>query len=170
MKKGIVCIAMAMLGYFGQAQEYNMFQNQMQPYNKWSFGGGVGLSFGNQITSINLAPMAVYKFSEQFSAGGSVQYNYLRRANYSTHHIYGVGVIGLYNVIPELQISAELEQLRVNSHYDGIGNDAFWNTSLFVGGGYRMGNVAVGVRYNLLYDKNNTIYTSAWQPFVRVMF
>jgi len=67
-----------------------------------------------------------------------------------------------------------MEQVRVNNTFSNPNSattkDNFWNTGLFVGGGYRMENVTTGVRYNLLFNKENYIYTDALMPFVRVYF
>ena len=85
--------------------------------------------------------------------------------------MYGGSVVSLFNPIPEIQLSTELEQLRVNVNLDGSNSNSqnYWNTALFVGAGYRSGNVTIGARYNVLDDKNS-IYGSAFMPFVRVYF
>ena len=41
---------------------------------------------------------------------------------------------------------------------------------LFIGAGYRSGNVTFGIRYDVLYDEKKSIYADAWVPFVRVFF
>jgi hypothetical protein len=46
----------------------------------------------------------------------------------------------------------------------------YWNTALYVGAGYRNGNVTLGARYNLLFDKDKSIYSDALMPFVRFYF
>lgn len=75
-----------------------------------------------------------------------------------------------------MQLSAELEQLRVNNSYDsywGGGSYDFWNTALFLGAGYRTNNVTIGVRYNVLYkddDNRPDVYGTDFMPFVRVYF
>jgi hypothetical protein len=79
----------------------------------------------------------------------------------------------LFNPIEELQISTELEQLRVNRTFnDALGNDkaVFWNTALYLGAGYRNENVIMGVRYNILFKERENVYTEAFMPFVRVFF
>jgi len=92
--------------------------------------------------------------------------------------MYGASGIVLFNPIPEVQLSAEVEQLRVNldvdadhfGQYEGYSKD-FWNTGLFLGAGYNVvNNVTVGIRYNVLYNDNDFVYSQAWMPFVRVYF
>ena len=82
-------------------------------------------------------------------------------------------MIVLGNPIPEIQLSAELEQLRVNTSYGNSFNSAkdnFWNTGLFLGAGYQTNNVTIGLRYNVLHNDNRNVYSEAWMPFVRVYF
>jgi hypothetical protein len=137
------------------------------------FGGGLGLGFGNGFTNISVAPSAIYNFNEYVSAGLGVQYSYISQKNIYSSNLFGGSILTLINPIPEIQISGELEQLRVNSTFKGTSggfNDSFWNTALFFGAGYRTNNVTIGARYNVLHKDNQGVYTTALQPFVRVYF
>ena len=85
--------------------------------------------------------------------------------------------MALFNPIRAIQLSAEIEQLRVNTERKIVTNaivenvnDDFWNTALFLGAGFRTGNVTIGARYNLLFDKNKNVYSEPFMPFVRVYF
>lgn len=152
-------------------------QNDLEPkmqnqfWKNVQFGGGIGLGFGSGYTDISLAPSAIYNFNEYVALGVGAQYKYLKQKDYYASHLYGGSVIGLFNPIPEIQLSAELEQLRVNVNLDGSNSNSqdYWNTGLFIGAGYRSGNATIGGRYNVLTDKNN-IYGSAFMPFIRVYF
>ncbi|NUY80414.1 hypothetical protein HUK80_05865 [Flavobacterium sp. MAH-1] len=155
------------------------------PYRSefWSHvqvGSGLGLGFGSGYTDIAIAPSAIYNFNKYIAAGVGLNGNYVRYKDYSLtideyrSWIYGGSVIGLFMPIEQLQLSVELEQLRVNSRLEttefGTVHDDFWNTGLFVGAGYRTQNVTVGLRYNLLYDPDKTVYADSWMPFVRIYF
>jgi len=84
---------------------------------------------------------------------------------------YGGSIIGLLNPLEQIQLSAELEQLRVNVAYTNPDSSAhFWNTGLFLGAGLRNKNVTFGARYNVFHQENKTIYGEAFMPFVRVFF
>ncbi|WP_016989972.1 hypothetical protein [Flavobacterium sp. ACAM 123] len=135
------------------------------------FGGGIGLGFGSDYTDISLAPSTIYNFNEQVALGIGAQYTYLKQKNYYASHLYGGSIIGLFNPIRIIQLSAELEELRVNMNLDGTtGNSQnYWNSGLFLGVGYRSGNATIGARYNVFNDDNN-IYGSPFMPFVRVYF
>ncbi|MFV8360377.1 hypothetical protein [Flavobacterium sp. LS1P3] len=152
-------------------------QNTSPPETKnefWrnvQFGGGIGLGFGSGYTDISLAPSAIYNFNDYVALGVGLQYKYLKQRDYYASHLYGGSVVGLFNPIQEIQLSAELEQLRVNVNLDGSNSNSqdYWNTGLFLGAGYRSGNATIGARYNVLTDKNN-IYGSAFMPFIRIYF
>jgi len=149
----------------------NTNSNSSDFWKNVSVGGGFGLGVGNGFTNISIVPSAVYNFNNYFSAGIGLQGSYVKQKNVFNSYIYGASLISLINPINEMQLSFELEQLRVNQTNLGSRNkDTFWNTALFVGAGYRNENVTFGIRYNVLHKDNNFIYTQAWMPFVRVYF
>lgn len=85
----------------------------------------------------------------------------------------GANLIGLYNVINELQLSAEFEELNVNRKYDNnlnLTNDNYWIPALYFGVGYKQGNITFGIRYDVLHDEDKSIYIDPWAPFVRFYF
>lgn len=140
--------------------------------DKVRFGGGFGLNFGNGNFSATLAPSAVYDVNQYFSFGPSLIYSY-QSNNFFKSSLYGGSLIGLINPIQQIQLSTELEQLRVNQKIQSAGGDIednFWNTAFFVGAGYRTNNFTAGIRYNLLFKDGESVYASAWAPFVRVFF
>ena len=117
-----------------------------------------------------MAPCLIYDVNDYFSAGVWLQGSYVNFKNNFESYIYGASLIGLVNPIEQVQLSAELEQLRVNTTYQDNFKDDFWNTALFLGAGYRAQNVTIGIRYNILFDKNKSVYNEAFMPFVRVYF
>ena len=146
-------------------------QLENQFWRNVQFGGGIGLGFGSGYTDISVAPSVIYNFNEYVALGVGLQYKYLKQKNFYASHLYGGSAIGFFNPLPEIQLSAELEQLRVNVNLDGSNSNSenYWNTALFIGAGYRSGNATIGARYNVLLDKNN-IYGSALMPFIRFYF
>lgn len=137
------------------------------------FGGGVGLNFGNRFTNISVSPMMYYNINEKVTLGAGLNGSYVKDKGYYQSWIYGGSLAGIVNPVEFIQLSAELEQLRANVDYDddyGGLKDNFWNTALFVGAGYRNENFTIGIRYNVLHDDDNRIYSDAWMPFVRVVF
>lgn len=163
----IVSLTIALLPQITQAQETeNPFWEKVQ------FGGGLGISFGNGVFSGTISPSAIYNFNDYFAMGPSLIFSY-QSSDFFKSTLYGGSWITLFNPIREIQLSAEVEQLRVNQEIEfieGIETDSFWNTALFVGGGYRSGPVTIGLRYNVLFNDNDRVYATAWNPFVRVFF
>lgn len=138
------------------------------------FGGGFGLNIGSGYTDVTLAPGAIYNFNDYFALGAGLQGSYVSSKHYYSSAIYGGSILALFNPVEEIQLSLEVEEVRVNNTYEEVGapklKDNFWNTGLFVGGGYRAENVTIGARYNLLYDKDKSVYSEAFMPFIRVYF
>lgn len=150
-------------------------QNPAQKSDFWNsvrFGGGIGFNFSNGGFNGSIAPSAIYQFNDAFAAGIGANVNYYSFNN-QKFWAYGPSAIVLANPIPQIQISGEFEQLRVNSSVQTIGGKIeqdFWAPALFLGVGYRTQFATVGIRYNVLDNNENTIYLNAWAPFVRVYF
>jgi hypothetical protein len=163
------------MGSFCQGQ-IDVSQNNNTSSQFWDhvrFGGGVGLSFGNGFFSGTLAPSAIYEFNDQFALGVGLSGTYSSQRNFSNTTVLGGSILSLFNVIPEIQLSGELEQLNFNRNFEeitGFEDDNFWNTALFIGAGYTNGNITVGIRYDVLYDEDRSIYADPWVPFVRIFF
>lgn len=150
-------------------------QNQNATSDFWShvrFGGGLGLSFGDGFFSGTIAPSGIYQFNSKFAAGVGLNATYNKQDNFFKSTIFGASLLGLFNPIRELQVSAEFEQLNVNRKFDNstFEDENYWYPALFMGLGYGNGNVTFGIRYDLLYNRNKSIYADPWIPFVRVFF
>ncbi|AXT57709.1 hypothetical protein J8L88_21755 [Aquimarina sp. MMG015] len=154
---------------------FSLQQCYSQEDNFWSrvrIGGNIGIGFTNDTFNGILAPSAVYDFNNQFSMGFGLNFGYTDSRNFTATN-YGASIITLYNPFPSLQLSAEFEQMGVSRSFEIEGpniNDNYWYPALFIGAGYRVGFVSVGLRYDVLYDDNKSIYASAYAPFVRVFF
>lgn len=153
------------------AQQTPVIKAKSDLWSNVQFGGGLGLAIGSGFTNISVSPTAIYNFNEYVAAGIGLQYSYLKERDFYSSSMYGGSLIGLFNPIEEVQLSVELEQLRVNlkAENSNFTND-FWNTGLFLGAGYRMDNVTIGARYNVLFVEDKGVYGEAFMPFVRVFF
>lgn len=154
------------------AQENN-YSQKSDFWNHVRFGGGIGLSFGNDFFSGTLAPSAIYQFNRQFALGVGLSGTYNSQKNYYKSTIIGGSIIGLFNPINEIQISAEFEENNVSIDWDsrtGFANENYWYPSLFLGAGYHARNVTIGIRFDVLYDNSKSTYADPWMPFVRVYF
>lgn len=156
------------------AQNDSIPKSKSAFWERVQFGGGVGLGLGNRYTNITLSPMMYYNVNDIWTLGAGLNGSYVKNKDFNYNSwIYGGSLGAIVNPVEFLQVSTELEQLRVNAEYDttsGTINDNFWNTALFVGAGYRNTNFTIGIRYNVLHDDDDRIYSDAWMPFVRVVF
>ncbi len=136
-------------------------------WNKVQFGGGLNIGYSNTQTNIGISPSAIYNFTDNFSAGVSLSYLYSKHKNISQPlNVYGTSAIALFNPIDELQISSEYE---MNFLKQGATSQTI--PALYLGLGYRTGkNISAGIRYDVLYNENKSLYASAFTPFVRVYF
>jgi len=182
MKNGIRFMGLKMIAVLFWLLFAHPVFSQQSDESGWQFGGGIGLSVGSGYTDVLLAPGAIYNFNPYFAAGAGLQGSYVRAKNRYESYIYGGSIVGLFSPIPQAQLSAELEQLRVNTTYSGFyyqpyidgtrtsSKENFWNTALYIGAGYRVQNVTIGVRYNVLYDENKSVYSEPFMPFIRAYF
>lgn len=152
----------------------NLTENENNFWKHVRFGGGLGLSTGDGFFSATLAPNAIYQFNRKYGLGVGLNGTYNRQKNVYKSTIFGGSVIGLYNPIPEIQLSTEFEALNVNRKFEGAfsnnQDDNYWYPALFIGAGYRTNNITFGIRFDVLYDDNKSIYANSWMPFVRVLF
>ena len=171
LSKKYITLLLFVFGFFTM-----VMQAQEKPNSFWDqvrFGGGIGLSFGDGFFSGTLAPSAIYEFNDQFALGLGLNGTFNKRKDYYKSTVLGGSFIGLFNPIQEVQLSAEFEELNVQRNWDsdlGIDDENYWYPGLFLGAGYRSRNVTIGIRYDVLYDQEKSIYADPWAPFFRVYF
>lgn len=172
MKKSCFLIVFILL-FSGSVFSQEQTNSRNDFWNNVQFGGGIGLSFGSGYTDIFVAPSAIYVLNPTFALGTSLHLGYASQSNYYTSFLYGASIIGLVNPFSQIQLSAELQEINSSINYKVYGENKsnnYWTTGLYLGAGYRTGNVTVGVRYDVLYDANKSIYGDPFMPFVRVYF
>lgn len=143
------------------------FSQKSDFWNHVQFGGGFTLGFGNQ-TTVGISPSAIYNFDNGFSLGTGLNYLYSEINDFSTS-VYGVSVISLYQTNFGIQFSGELDYYFAKQQYQF---DSF-NTNfpaLHLGIAYNQGRFAVGIRYDVLYDENKSVFASPISPIVRFYF
>ena len=168
----IICFltSFSLLAQDDETKEYNEILEIPQPsfWDNVRFGGGLGLSFGSDITTINVSPSAIYDFQNGFALGVGVGYLYSKNRDFRSN-VISPSLITLYNPAEEIQLSAELEQLFVTQKF---GPTTFKNNfpALYLGVAYRTGWAAFGVRYDVLYDELDNIFGSPFSPIIRFYF
>ena len=86
--------------------------------------------------------------------------------------------MGAFRPIPYFQLSAEYEGLQTNG--DGtvyiLGSNnvksdySYWNNAIYLGASFVSRSVSFGIRYDVLYDANRSVYSSAWSPVIGFYF
>ncbi len=168
-KKIFLCLFFGFICICCFSQRQNL---QGDFWSKVLYGGGLGLGFGNNTFNVAVSPSAIYQANEQLAIGMGLSFNYSKFRE-SKLTAYGGSVLTYYNPIRAFQLSAEFEQLRVNRVFEITGanfEDNYWSPALFLGVGYSNRNVTVGIRYDVLYNEDKSIYADPWMPFVRVYF
>jgi long-subunit fatty acid transport protein len=143
-------------------------ENDKSFWKKVHIGGGIQLGISNNYTTIGISPSGIYELSEKISAGIGVSYLYSKYKYDGTQfHVFGSSVVALYNPFKGLQLSTEFEELSVNSNI----NNSYWVPAWYMGAAYSMGRfMAIGIRYDVLYDEGKSIYDTPLTPFVRIYF
>ena len=137
------------------------------------FGGGINIGVGNNYSTFSISPSVIYDFSNEFSAGLSATYVYVKDKSIvnSTTNIYGGSILAFYKPIKNMQFSTEFEQLKIDQKYAFVNDSDLWQSALYIGAEYVTGNISMGLRYDVLFDKTtNVIYSSALSPVFRVYF
>ena len=169
-----IILTSVLLWFFTFSLNAQDISNEDGFWQNVQFGGGLGLNFGDGFFSGAIAPNALYNFSPYVATGIGLNFQYSSQRDVFKSTVVGGSVIGLFNPYRELQLSTEFEQLYVNRDFDEqfVSNvdDSYWYPALFLGAGYRSGNVTFGIRYDVLYDEDKSIQHQAWMPFVRFWF
>lgn len=161
MKK-IVFLLLITFSFSSFAQQKSDFWKNVR------FGGGFTLGFGSS-TTIGISPSAIYDFNNGVSLGAGLNYIYSEIGDFSTN-VYGGSIISLYQV-PKIgiQLSGEYEHsFAKQTDINGSFNTSF--PALYFGVAYNQGRFAFGVRYDVLYDENKSVFASPISPIVRFYF
>ena len=132
------------------------------------FGGGFTLGFGSQ-TTVGISPSAIYDFNNGLAIGVGVGYLY-SEINDFTSNVYSTSIISLYQTNFNLQFSSEFDYYFANQSTFNGGSVSTNFPALYLGVAFNQGRFAVGVRYDVLYDENKSIFASPISPVVRFYF
>lgn len=146
--------------------------------NRWILGGAAGLggSFGsNGATALYLSPRVGYRITSALEAGVAADFTWSNSSYYSTTSV-GVGPFLNYIIAENFFLSTLFQEhfftekiKPTDVKYTGE------EAALYVGGGYvqRIGpnaSMRIGGMYNVLYNKNKSIFSSGFVPSVSVVF
>ena len=160
------------LGY-SQTTEVTVADSTFQKPSNWKIGIGFGLNFVGG-TNISLAPNLFYNASDKVTFGVGLQYNYSGIKDLRKTSTFGGSVITMYSPIKKITTLIELAELNVSAtSYTDVGKikNNYWDTALFIGAGFNITEkISLGAKYNMLYKKDESVYTSPIIPFVNISF
>ncbi|MRH99401.1 hypothetical protein GH721_02550 [Kriegella sp. EG-1] len=137
------------------------------------FGCGFGLNFVGG-TNIGLSPNLIYLLSNKVSIAAGLQGNYTAIKDLQKTTTIGANALLQYSPVNKLITLLEFAELNVNRTTEaptGDIKDTFWESALFLGVGMNItNNISLGAKYNVLYDKDESVYTSPILPFVNITF
>lgn len=144
------------------------FSQRTDFWDHVQFGGGFTVAFGNQ-TTIGISPSAIYNFDNGFALGASANYLYSEINDFTTQ-VYGASLISLYQTKFGIQLSGEFDYNFAKQSLLSGGSVNTNFPALHLGIAYNQGRFAVGIRYDVLYDENKSVFASPISPVVRFYF
>lgn len=146
-------------------------KDNVKSKDKIHFGGGIQLSFGNAYTAVGVSPSVVYDISDQWASGIGATYLYVNdKFHKMNYNVVGGSALVLFNPIKQIQLNTEFEYLHIKKNYT-IENDQYWLPAWYIGVGYNIGKRgSMGVRYDVLWDKEKSIYNDALTPYFKFYF
>lgn len=170
MKKIIFVIFLLYSGItFGQI---NLSPTSNTHQNRWRVGGNIGLSLGSDdYFGFGISPSVGYKITRELEGGVTVGYRYSKWRN-SKQHMFNAGPYLNFYPINSLFIRAHYEYYTGNQKYNNPSYARnFDENALWLGAGYRSGGrvkVYIGLMYNVLYEKDHSIFDNGLRPIVGV--
>lgn len=172
-------ITIIVLGFFffatsplkAQTTQVVVVDSAAQQEPNLKFGLGFGLNFVGG-TNISLSPNLVYIVSDRVNIGAGLQGSYTAIKDLQKTTTIGGNTMLQYNPSPRFTTLAEVVLLNVDTTFElDDTKENFWDTALFIGAGLKITNkILVGAKYNLLYDEDESVYTSPVIPFVNIVF
>ncbi|SNR77005.1 hypothetical protein SAMN04488009_3690 [Maribacter sedimenticola] len=158
---------------FSQTTNISVIDSAATIEPKLKFGCGFGLNFLGG-TNITLSPNLRYAISDKFNLGAGIQGSYTSIKDVQKTTTFGANIITEYIPTRKFTTLLEFAQLKVNNTREtptGEVKDDFWESALFVGAGFNINNkITIGAKYNVLYDDDESVYTSPIIPFVNISF
>lgn len=150
--------------------------DQNQPLNNnWRFGGGLGLSFGNNgYFGFNVSPSVGYMIANNLELGATAGYQYAKD-DYAKLNLFNAGPYVNFFPVENLFLRANYMyytgKQKYNERYNYNYETNLDESALWLGAGYQSSGPVrfqAGVMYNVLYKENESIFYSRFQPFMGV--
>ena len=141
-------------------------QKQNNFFDNFTLGGDVGFSFGKYQWGLSLAPRIGYKITNDLEAAFSVNYTY-QDTDYAKYNILGLGPSLTYYIGRYLYVNGSFQHYFISTKSKST--RITYNTeesALYLGG---RSYLRLGLTYNVLYDKNKSIFSSGLFPEVGIV-
>lgn len=146
--------------------------------NNWRFGGGLGLSFGNNsYFGFNISPSVGYMVANNLELRATAGYQYAKD-DYVKQNLFNVGpyinFFPIENIFLRANYMYYTGKQKYNDrtpYYNSIYEADIDESALWLGAGYQSSGPVrfqAGVMYNVLYKENESIFSSGLQPFMGV--
>jgi len=142
-------------------------------HNKWRVGGGLGLNFGsNDYFGFTISPFIGYEIIRNLEGGLALGYQY-SKSKYYKQNLFDIGPYLNFYPISSLFLRARYDYYTGNRKIKATSRSRnFDENALWLGGGYRSGggnvHFYVGLMYNVLYDKDKSLFSNGFRPIVGV--
>lgn len=157
---------------------YAQINQNQQIENNWRFGGGLGLSFGNNsYFGFNISPSVGYMVANNLELGTTAGYQYAKD-DYVKLNLFNAGPYINFFPIENIFLRANFMYYTGKQKYNNrtpYYNDVYEadldESALWLGAGYQSGGpirFQAGIMYNVLYKENESIFSSGFQPFMGV--
>lgn len=173
--KTVVAIALLVgsENMFSQETTITVIDSSAVVDSRLKFGLGFGLSFVGG-TNIALSPNLIYSLSDKVSLGAGIQGSYMSIKDLQNTTTFGGNLLFQYSPVNKLVTLMEYALLNVNTKTEtptGENKRNYWDSAIFLGAGLNITDkITVGAKYNLLYKKDESVYTSPILPFVNISF
>lgn len=140
--------------------------------NRWTYGGGLGMGFGNGGRfNVQISPRVGYRITSDFEMGLMGNFTWQTADAYKST-MFGVGPFANYYFGRNFYLTSAFQEYFINfkNKYDNKTYDTE-ESALYLGAGY-MTRIAgnsyfqVGLTYNVLWKENNSIFASGLVPNV----
>lgn len=186
-----ICLFSQEDDFFSINNEKKIKDEKEEKFNKWMFGGNIGLAFGSYSGFFDISPLVGYKFNDFIIGGGGFSYSYQRYGQYDLSlHNFGPKAFvnlrpfakleesGILEFLNGLSFHSEYELMKTNELVDGVinqyyhdkdkGDNILINNVLVGGGLFHPFQKRGGTMLLLLWDITQHEFSPYINPLVRV--
>lgn len=156
-------------------QEKDSLPSSVNPFNNWTLGGNIGVTAGSHGLGVFVTPRVGYKITEDFEVAVNINYT-LQNTEYYTNKIIGTGPSLNYYIQRNFYVMSSFQHYFISQKNKASKNSHTRNeNALYVGGGYmqhlgRNTYMQLGFSYNILYRKNESVFSTGFIPNVGIVF